>query len=193
MLKKMHFQSFTKRLQKSLLILGIAGAATLTAIPVLAKYYGPYSLFQPTASGGHPYRNSKISIADTLAKDTKYANLVHELKKAGLFDTLKQENAKFTLFAPTNKAFNALPAAQFKEYSKPENRRKTLAYHIVPGEITKKDVDSGSKITLEGSAVKITVSPDGNVMINKAKGMHPSIETSNGVIVEISNVLKTPN
>jgi len=193
MLKTTNFQSLTKKLQKPLLILGIAGAATLTAIPVLAKYYGPYSLFQPTASGGHPYRNSKISIADTLEKDGKYANLVHELKKTDLFNKLKRENSKFTLFAPTNKAFNNLPAPRFKEYSKPENRRKTLAYHIVPGEITKKDVDSGSKVTLEGSAVKITVSPNGNVTIGNAKGMHPSIQTSNGVIVEISDVLKTPN
>ncbi len=193
MFKQMNFQLFTKRLQKSLLILGIAGVATLTTIPVLGKYYGPYSLFQPTASGGHPYRNSKISIADTLAKDAKYANLVYELKKAGLFDTLKQKGTKFTLFAPTNQAFNALSAAQFKEYSKPENRRRVLSYHIVPGEITRKDVDSGSKITLEGSAVQITVNPDGNVKINDAKGMHPSIETSNGVIVEITSVLKTPN
>ncbi|MDJ0800158.1 MAG: fasciclin domain-containing protein [Calothrix sp. MO_167.B12] len=176
-----------KRLQRLLLIIGIAGASTLITIPVLAKYYRPYSLFQPTASRGYPYRNSTRSIAATLAQDTKYANLVHGLKKAGIFDKLK--TGRFTVFAPTNAAFHALSADQFKQYSIRENRIKVLNYHIVPGDITNKDVDKGSKITLEGSPIKINPDDNGYVKINNANGKHPSIVTKNGVIVEIDRVL----
>ncbi len=189
MLKQINPQFLKKGLRKSLLILGIAGVTTLTAIPVIAKYYGPYSLFQPTASGSNPYRNSQRNIADTLANNTKYANLVHELKQAGLFETLKQKDVTFTVLAPTNRAFNALSADKFKEYSQPKNRRRVLKYHLVSGKITRKDVDSGSKITLEGSPVKITVNPNGNVKINNARGMHPSTVATNGVIIEIDQVL----
>jgi uncharacterized surface protein with fasciclin (FAS1) repeats len=176
-----------KRLQRLLLILGIAGASTLVTIPVLAKYYRPYSLFQPTASRGYPYRNSTTSIADTLVKDAKYENLVHELKKAGIFDTLK--SGRFTVFAPTNEAFNTLAADKFKQYSIPQNRIKVLKYHIVSGDITSKDVDQGSKTTIEGSPIKITTDANGYVKINNVNGKHPSILTKNGVIIEIDNVL----
>lgn len=180
-------QVIRKKWQKLVLILGMASAATLVTIPVLAKHYPPHSLFQPDASGSYPYRNSKRSIADTLAKNAQYASLVYELKKAGLFETLKSGN--FTIFAPTNRAFDALPREKFQEYSKAKNRHRVLNYHIVPGKITGVKVGQVSKVTREGSPIKITVNPNGYVKINTANGIHPSTVTKNGLIIEVDKVL----
>ncbi|MBW4625436.1 MAG: fasciclin domain-containing protein [Brasilonema octagenarum HA4186-MV1] len=171
---------------------GIAGVTTLISVPVLAKFYPPMALFQPSAHRSYPYRNSEKSIADTLSQNTKFANLYHELKKAGLLDTLKQGN--YTIFAPTNEAFNALPKKDFERYSQPQNRAKVLKYHLVTSNITGKDQDLNGKLvtTVEGDQIKITVDPEGTVKLNNAIGKHPSIKASNGVIIEVDKVLMPP-
>lgn len=167
---------------------GIAGVSTLISFPVLARFYPRYALFQPSASSNYPYRNSENNIANTLAQDSKFANLSNELKEAGLLETLKQPG-HFTLFAPTNEAFNALPKDVFNRYREPKNRLRVLKYHLVSREITPKDVDSGAIVTVEGSPIKITTNSEEEVKLNDAKGKNPSIATKNGVIVEIDRVL----
>jgi uncharacterized surface protein with fasciclin (FAS1) repeats len=171
-------------------LISIIGVTTMIASPVLARkfFYPRLALFQPSAYRNYPYRNSNSTIADTLAKDGKYANLVDELKEAGLFDTLKKPGY-FTIFAPTDEAFNALPDNVFKQYSKPENRIKVLKNHLISGQITPEQVNSGLIKTLEGSQVKITDTPDGTVKLNDANAKHPSTTTTNGVIVEIDRLL----
>lgn len=170
---------------------GIAGLTTLISFPVLAKFYPRYALFQPSAYSSVPYRNSNKNIAETLTQDSKFANLVDELKQAGLLDTLKQGN--YTIFAPTDKAFNALPKDVFKRYSQSENRIKVLKYHLVAGEIIKDKVDTGAVTTVEGQPIKIVVDEStGTVNLNDAKGKYPSTVASNGVIIEVDKVLIPP-
>lgn len=178
----------TKKWFKQLICLAGIASVTTIAIPVLAKFYPRYSLFQPYAYSSYPYRDFKTNIADTLAKDKKFANLVDELKQAGLLETLKQPGP-FTILAPTDDAFNALPADVFKRYSQPENRLKVLKYHLVAGAIAPKDVDSGAIKTVQGQQVKIAVNADGTVKLNDANGKHPSTVTKNGVIIEVDRVL----
>jgi uncharacterized surface protein with fasciclin (FAS1) repeats len=172
-------------------VVGIAGTTTLISVPVLAKFYPRYALFQPSAYSSYPYRNSQSTIAETLAKDGKYANLVYELKEAGLLDTLNKPGAKFTIFAPTDKAFYALPRETFKKYSQGENRKKVLQYHLVPGgELSKEIIDAGTVKTLEGSDIKIAINDaEDTVQLNDAHGKYPSTVTSNGVIIEVDKVL----
>ncbi|MBD2306283.1 fasciclin domain-containing protein [Chroococcidiopsis sp. FACHB-1243] len=171
---------------------GVAGVFALVAAPVAARFYPRYALFQPSAYSSYPYRSFKSSIADTLSKEAKFANLVDELKEAGLLDTLKQ-SGPFTIFAPTDDAFNALPKDIFRRYSQPENRKKVLQYHVVSGHVTPDRVDSGAIATVEGNAVKIAIAPDGTVKLNNAHGKHPSIVTQNGVIIEVDRVLLPPD
>jgi uncharacterized surface protein with fasciclin (FAS1) repeats len=193
MLNKNRNPLITKNwIKKLTCFVGIAGVTTLITFPVLAKVYSRYALFQPSAYSSVPYRNSNKDIAQTLIQDSKFANLVGELKQAGLLDTLKQGN--FTIFAPTDKAFNSLPKDVFKRYSQSENRMKVLKYHLVPGKITEKTVDSGAVITLEGQPVKIVVDESsGTVKLNDAISKYPSTVASNGVIVEVDKVLLPPN
>ncbi|MBW4593010.1 MAG: fasciclin domain-containing protein [Brasilonema angustatum HA4187-MV1] len=172
---------------------GIAGVTTLISFPVLAKFYPPMALFQPSAHRSYPYRNSEKSIADTLAENKKFANLYHELKQAGLVDELKKGN--YTIFAPTNQAFNTLPKNDFNRYNQPQNRARVLKYHLVASKITGEDKDLNGKLvtTVEGGQIKITVDPqDETVKLNNAIGKHPSIQASNGVIIEIDKVLLPP-
>lgn len=178
-------------IKKLTCLVAIAGVTTAIGFPVLAKpklFYPRYALFQPSAYSSVPYRNSEKDIAQTLTQDSKYANLVNELKQAGLLDTLKQGN--FTIFAPTDKAFNTLPKDVFKRYSQSENRIKVLKYHLVVGQITKGNVDSGAVKTLEGQPIKIVVDDStGTVKLNNAIGKYPSTVASNGVIIEVDKVL----
>lgn len=178
-------------IKKLTCFVGIAGVTTLISFPVLAKFYPRYALFQPSAYSSVPYRNSEKDIAQTLIQDSKFANLVGELKQAGLLDTLKQGN--FTIFAPTDKAFNALPKDVFKRYNQSENRMKVLKYHLVAGQITKESVDSGAVTTVEGQPIKIVVDDAGIVKLNNAIGKNPSTVASNGVIVEVDKVLLPPD
>jgi uncharacterized surface protein with fasciclin (FAS1) repeats len=170
-------------------LLGIIGVTTLISSPVLARRFFPrFALFQPSAYKNYPYRTSNSTIADTLTKDKKFANLVDELKEAGLFDSLKKPGY-FTIFAPTDSAFDSLSDNVFKRYSQPENRIKVLKYHLVTGEITPKQVQDGTIKTLEGTEVKISDRSDGTVQLNDAIAQHPSTTTTNGVIIEIDQVL----
>lgn len=190
----MHKQnsSTTKNwLTKLALFVGIAGVSTLISFPVLAKFFRPYALFQPSAYSSYPYRNSENDIATALSQDTKYANLARQLKEAGLLDSLKQPG-NFTIFAPTNQAFDALPKYVFNKLSQPNNRVKVLKYHLVSRLITEQDIKSGAIATTEGTPIKITVDSEDTVKINDATGKHPSTVTKNGVIIEVDKVLIPP-
>ncbi|MDF5720418.1 MAG: fasciclin domain-containing protein [Rhizonema sp. PD37] len=113
--------------------------------------------------------------------------MAEELKQAHLMESLKKPG-KFTIFAPTNTAFNTLSKDTFKRYSESNNRLRVLKYHIVAGEVTKQDVDRGTVATVEGTPVRITADQD-TVKLNDAIAQHPSIVTKNGVIIEIDKVL----
>lgn len=183
----------TKRFKKLAFFGGILGASTLISLtislPILAQLYPPYYLFQPYASSNYPYRNEEGDLVDTLSEASNFVNLAAELEEAGLAETLKQQS--FTIFAPTDEAFEALPDDVFDKFIQPENRIKVLKYHLVAGEVSQEDVDTGAVTTLEGS--EITISHDnGNVRLNEANAKHPSTRTSNGVIIEIDRVLFPP-
>ncbi|AKG22938.1 fasciclin domain-containing protein [Calothrix sp. 336/3] len=192
-MKKQFFQTL-KNLQpwqKLAFVVGFTGIVMMSASPVLARYRLAYRLFQPYAGASVPYRGTD-NLIDALSKEKKFSNLVYELKEAGLLEKLKQEK-DFTIFAPTDAAFNALSRETFNRYRQPENRSRILNYHIVVGNVTEDDMNKGGKTTSEGSAVKIQVNPaDESVKINGANTKYPSIQTKNGVIIEVDQVLTPP-
>ena len=120
-----------------------------------------------------------------------FNTLVAAVKAADLVETLSGDGP-FTVFAPSDEAFAALPDGTVEELIKPENKSKLvkiLTYHVVPGKVMAKQVVSLKEAkTVEGSTVDITVK-DGVVMIDKAKVIKADINCKNGVIHVIDKVI----
>lgn len=137
------------------------------------------------------YTKIKKDIVDTAASNEKFSTLVAAVKAAGLVDTLKSDGP-FTVFAPTNAAFEALPEGTLDNLLKPEGRDQLVAilkYHVVPGKVAAKDVVKLSTAeTALGRNVDIKIKND-EVMVNDAKVVMTDIKTSNGIIHVIDTVI----
>jgi uncharacterized surface protein with fasciclin (FAS1) repeats len=120
-----------------------------------------------------------------------FSTLVAAVKAGGLVDTLKGDGP-FTVFAPTNDAFAALPAGTLEMLLKPENKDtlvQILTYHVVSGKVAAKDVVSlSSATTVEGSDVAVNAAM-GKVKINNANVVKADVMAENGVIHVIDAVL----
>ena len=110
---------------------------------------------------------------------------------AKLVDTL-QGKGPFTVFAPTNAAFEKLGDEQMKSLLEPENRDQlttVLTYHVVPGTLTAADLSDGQKLeTVAGETLTVKVDGD-TVMVGDASVVQPDVEASNGVVHVIDGVL----
>mgnify|MGYP000861752966 FL=1 len=168
----------------SLVMAACAPAATPTPAPE------PTSLPEPTATP-EPMLSD---IVDTAVADGRFTTLVTAVEAAGLVETLKGEGP-FTVFAPTDDAFAALPAGTLESLLLPENKQQLtdiLLYHVVPGKVMAADVTGlTSATTVLGKDIAIKVDM-GNVYINEAKVIITDIETSNGVIHVIDAVILPP-
>lgn len=129
------------------------------------------------------------TIVDVASSDEQFSTLVTAIKTAGLVDTLSGEGP-FTVFAPTNAAFEKLPAGTLEDLlSKPEELAKILTYHVVSGEVKASDVVNLSEATtVNGKTVPIVVDGE-TVKIGDATVVKTDITTSNGVIHVIDTVL----
>ncbi|MEM1432105.1 MAG: fasciclin domain-containing protein [Pseudomonadota bacterium] len=125
------------------------------------------------------------------SNEDTFGTLVAAVTAAGLVDTLKGDGP-FTVFAPTNDAFAALPAGTVESLLEPENRDQLvsiLTYHVVPGAITS-DQLAGQRLdveTVQGGTVHV----DGRngVRVNNARVISADVIASNGVIHAIDTVL----
>ena len=132
-------------------------------------------------------------IVDTAVGAGNFTTLVAAVEAAGLVETLKGEGP-FTVFAPTDAAFAALPAGTVEDLLKPENKDKLVAiltYHVVPGKVMSTDLTEGQKAaTVQGGEVTITL--EGGAKVNGAVISTADIEASNGVIHVIDSVILPP-
>lgn len=118
-----------------------------------------------------------------------FSTLVAAVSAAGLVETL-QGTGPFTVFAPTNDAFAALPEGLVDALLLPENKDtlvKILTYHVLPAKVMAADVAAGQVTTVEGGSLTITT--DGGVKIFDANVIATDVEASNGVIHVIDQVL----
>ncbi|WP_136660096.1 fasciclin domain-containing protein [Nitratireductor sp. XY-223] len=130
-------------------------------------------------------------IVDTAVSAGNFNTLVAAVQAAGLVETLKGEGP-FTVFAPTDEAFAKLPAGTVEDLLKPENKDQLVAvltYHVIPGKVMSGDI-AGKKMgvkTVQGS--ELTVDAMDGVKVDAANVVTPDIETSNGVIHVIDQVV----
>lgn len=129
------------------------------------------------------------TIVDVASANPDFSTLVAAVDAAGLVETLSGEGP-FTVFAPTNEAFEALPAGVLDALLLPENKdtlTSILTYHVLPAEVMSADVTAGEVATVEGTTVDITT--DGGVKVNGATVVTADVDASNGVIHAIDAVL----
>ena len=130
-------------------------------------------------------------IVEVAVADGRFTTLVAAVEAAGLVETLQGEGP-FTVFAPTDEAFAALPEGTVEDLLKPENRDTLIAvltYHVVPGKVMSSDI-AGQQMevaTVQGSTVEIDAT-DG-VMVDGAHVVVADVEASNGVIHAIDAVI----
>jgi uncharacterized surface protein with fasciclin (FAS1) repeats len=137
----------------------------------------------------------RATIVDLAVATPELSTLVAAIKAAGLVAALSGKGP-FTVFAPTNEAFAALPAGVLANLLKPENRAQlvdVLTYHLVAGDVHAKDITDGEMVkTEEGRDVKARV--DGsNIFINSAKVTTANVDAGNGVVHIIDTVLSPPS
>lgn len=131
------------------------------------------------------------NIVENAMNSKDHTTLVAAIKEAGLVETLSGPGP-FTVFAPTNEAFDKIPKATLDNLMKPAMKAdltKILTYHVVPGTLKAADLKDGMELTtVQGEKLKVTVK-DGKVMINGATVTIPDIMDSNGVTHVIDQVL----
>ena len=133
-------------------------------------------------------------IVAVAAGNPDFSTLVAAVTAAGLVETL-QGTGPFTVFAPNNAAFAALPAGLVDKLLLPENKDtlvQILTYHVVSGKVMAADVAAGDVPSVEGSNITVTVDA-GTVTLNgSSKVIATDVAASNGVIHVIDAVILPP-
>lgn len=180
---------------KRRIVFVLLGALALMPATALAKS-------EPMVGGQAMYPGKDI--VDNAVNSADHTTLVAAVKAAGLVDTLKSQGP-FTVFAPTNAAFAALPAGTVDSLLKPENKAgltKVLTYHVVPGKLDAAALQKAIKAghgtatlkTASGGMLWAMMNGDRNIVIRDEKGAVASISTydvyqANGVIHVIDRVV----
>ncbi|MEY3181429.1 MAG: hypothetical protein RL583_589 [Actinomycetota bacterium] len=172
-----------KVLRRSALVAGaLAAALTLSAC----------SSDSDSATETMTEETSVGTIVDVAVGAGNFTTLVAAVTAADLVETLSG-TGPFTVFAPTDEAFAALPAGVLDALLLPENKAllaQILTYHVVSGMVMAADVTDGEVATVEGQNVKLSTM--GGVMVNQATVVAADVMASNGVIHAIDAVILPP-
>jgi len=132
-----------------------------------------------------------MNIVETAVNHGSFKTLVAAVTAAELVETLSGKGP-FTVFAPLDEAFAALPAGTVDSLVQPENKAKLqsiLTYHVVAGKVLSTDLTDGMKAkTVNGAEITIHLK-DGKVFINDAEVVVADVQTDNGVIHAINKVI----
>ncbi len=184
----------SKHLVRAIAVLATAGIV-LGACSSDSKDAEPTTIASTETTAAAPVEQTIVDIA---AGNADFSTLVAAVKAAGLAETLSGEGP-FTVFAPTNAAFEALPAGTVDTLLKPENKQQLadiLTYHAVAGKVLASDVKPGDVATVNGATFAISIEGSDVIITdgqgNKAKVVKTDIIGSNGVIHVIDTVLLPP-
>lgn len=191
-------------------LLSLASLSTLSSLPAIAQISVNSAEFKKLAANSNPTQQVPLratsginllaqvgvrSIAEELfTANDAFSTLTTALREAGLTEALAGRGP-FTIFAPTDEAFNALPQGTVPTLLRPENRSqltRILTYHVVPGNITTFDLAPGRTLrlrTLAGQPLTVRVSAAREVFVNGVKVIMADIPARNGTIHGIGAVL----
>ncbi|HEY7480760.1 MAG TPA: fasciclin domain-containing protein [Gemmatimonadales bacterium] len=174
------------------------------ALPAAAQGSGAMAMEDNTTMVGGQAMFPSKDIVDNAVNSADHTTLVAAVKAAGLVETLKGKGP-FTVFAPTNAAFAALPEGTVPTLLKPENKEqltRILTYHVVPGRLDaatltkwiKKGHGKAALATASGDSLWAMMNGEKNIVVRDAKGGVAAISTydviqSNGVIHVVDKVL----
>ena len=132
-----------------------------------------------------------VSVADTIATNPSLSTLNGLVAKAGLTDMLKGAGP-YTVFAPTNDAFKAVPAKILDDLGRnPEQLKAVLAYHVVPARVMSADVKNGKARSANGADLNLSRA---GTFVTVEEGMVETadISATNGVVHTLDRVLMPP-
>jgi uncharacterized surface protein with fasciclin (FAS1) repeats len=129
------------------------------------------------------------TLAEIAGNSSTFNTLATALDAADLVDVLNS-TGPFTVFAPTDEAFEVLPPEAIEALLLPENKEsliELLTYHVVPGVFLSSDLQTGEVVTVEGSTVAIEIGD--TITVNSAQVIDADVVASNGVIHAIDRVI----
>ncbi len=183
--------NFFTRTSKQLLVLTTflsIGAISLS--PALADNH---TEAMESSTEAMPMNESSMetsNIVEVASGSDSFSTLTKAVEAAGLTDTLSDSSASYTVFAPTDEAFEQLPDGTLEYLLQPENQevlQQVLSYHVLPNKVTSSEISGGSIDSLRGGLA--TAVTDSGVVINNASVINPDIEASNGVVHGVNRVL----
>ena len=175
---------------KKLAIPGLVAATIFTLAACSSSSTAEAPATAASAAASAPADNSTHTLPEIVSTAEGFATLVTALKASGLDQTLNGAGP-FTVFAPTDGAFAALPVGVLDALLKPENKdalTKILTYHVLSTAVKAADVTNGDVATVEGQNVTLT-SADGAVTVNGANVIQADVVGKNGVAHAIDAVL----
>ncbi|HEY9736531.1 MAG TPA: fasciclin domain-containing protein [Trichocoleus sp.] len=184
-------------------ILGVSAA--LMVLPVMAACDNntaqqtaptePTATAPDAGTGTATAPTADPTIAEVAAADTDLSTFNLALEASGLTEELGQAGP-YTVFAPSNEAFEAIPEETRQQLLAPENReqlRTLLSYHVVPQELSAAQLQSGDVETLAGAPLTVDVAPDAQeVNVNNASVTEADLIASNGVVHVVDQVILPP-
>lgn len=175
-------------MNRSRLIRRLSAAAAAGALMFTAACGGDDAPDVPDA-----VETPAADIVEIASTTEGFSTLVAAVGAAGLVETL-QGDGPFTVFAPTDEAFAALPEGLLESLLEPENSDllvRILTYHVVAGDVRSGDITPGEVETVEGSTIELAT--DDGVTVNQANVVQADIVASNGVIHVIDAVILPPD
>ena len=188
----MKFNFLTKTARKILILTGIVSIGALSVSPALADNNTDMkdsSMEMEEMPMGESSAESG-NIVEVASGSETFSTLAQAIEAAGLADTLSDSSASYTVFAPTNEAFDQLPDGTLEYLLKPENKevlQQVLSYHVLPEAVASSEISGGEVDSLDGGLV--TEVTDQGVTVNNASVVTPDIQANNGVIHAVNRVL----
>lgn len=170
---------------------------TLIACAVLMLVAGSAAPVQAQNTGTPAPSAQRASLLQVIQQTDSLATFLSTLRVSGLTELMKQDGP-FTVFAPTEAAFAALPKSTFAPLLRPENQsqlRALLRYHIVEGRLTAEDLDGHAALkTLQGAKIGVDTTQAAVTLMNGTKATVTTVDlpASNGILHVIDAVLMPP-
>jgi uncharacterized surface protein with fasciclin (FAS1) repeats len=185
----MDINFLTQISQRLLILIGVMSMGTLLVSPASAND----SMESSTETSEMEMNQSSTeagNIVEVASSNEKFSTLTQAVEAAGLTAKLSANDSDYTVFAPTNEAFNQLADGALEYLLQPENKevlQRVLSYHVVPEEVESSEISGGEVATLDGGLT--TEVTDQGVTVNNASVITPDIDASNGVIHAVNRVL----